>query len=306
MITALGCGIGEDFNSEKLRYHKIIIMTDADVDGSHIQTLLLTFLFRYLRPLVEEGFVYIAQPPLYRYKKGKKEIYLKDNKAMSEFLIETGIQSMEFEGIGLKDAIEFFKIVSAYDNILKELEKRFSMIEVIRYMIENPDIIKDDNQTLFKTIERFVNDLGYNILNSVVNDEEIHLFIQTKDGLEELVINDNLFTNPLYEEALYIYSKIKERDNGIFGDRNLIDILKEIEKNAKKGAYIQRYKGLGEMNPEQLWETTMNPQNRRLLKVKVDDFELASETFSLFMGDEVEPRRNYIQEHAKDVKHLDV
>ncbi len=306
MITALGCGIGEDFNSEKLRYHKIIIMTDADVDGSHIQTLLLTFLFRYLRPLVEEGFVYIAQPPLYRYKKGKKEIYLKDNKAMSEFLIETGIQSMEFEGIGLKDAIEFFKIVAAYDNILKELEKRFSMIEVIRYMIENPDIIKNDNEKLYKIIEKFVNGLGYNILNSFVNDEEIHLFIQTKDGLEELVIDDNLFTNPLYEEALYIHSKIKERDNGIFGDRDLIDILKEIEKNAKKGAYIQRYKGLGEMNPEQLWETTMNPQNRRLLKVRVDDFEVASETFSLFMGDEVEPRRNYIQKHAKDVKHLDV
>jgi DNA gyrase subunit B len=281
-------------------------MTDADVDGSHIQTLLLTFLFRYLRPLVEEGFVYIAQPPLYRYKKGKKEIYLKDNKAMSEFLIETGITNMEFKGIGLKDAIEFFKIVAAYDNILKELEKRFSMIEVIRYMIENPDIIKNDNQKLYKIIEKFVNDLGYNILNKSVNEEEIHLFIQTKDGLEELKIDDNLFTNPLYEEALYIHSKIKERDNGIFGDRDLIDILKEIEKNAKKGAYIQRYKGLGEMNPEQLWETTMNPQNRRLLKVNVDNFEVASETFSLFMGDEVEPRRNYIQEHAKDVKHLDV
>lgn len=306
MITALGCGIGEEFNSDKLRYHKIIIMTDADVDGSHIQTLLLTFLFRYLRPLVEEGFVYIAQPPLYRYKKGKKEIYLKDNKAMSEFLIETGITSMEFEGIGLKDAIEFFKIVAAYDNILKELEKRFSMIEVIRYMIENPDIIKNDNQKLYKIIEKFVNDLGYNILNKSINEEEIHLFIQTKDGLEELIIDDNLFTNPLYEEALYIHSKIKERDNGIFGDKDLIEILKEIEKNAKKGAYIQRYKGLGEMNPEQLWETTMNPQNRRLLKVNVDDFEVASETFSLFMGDEVEPRRNYIQEHAKDVKHLDV
>ncbi len=306
MITALGCGIGEEFNSDKLRYHKIIIMTDADVDGSHIQTLLLTFLFRYLRPLVEEGFVYIAQPPLYRYKKGKKEIYLKDNKAMSEFLIETGIQNMEFEGIGLKDAIEFFKIVSAYDNILKELEKRFSMIEVIRYMIENPDIVKNSNQQLYKIIEKFVNNLGYNILNSTVNEQEIHLFIQTKDGLEELVIDDNLFTNPLYEEALYIHTKIKERDTGIFGDKDLIEILKEIEKNAKKGAYIQRYKGLGEMNPEQLWETTMNPQNRRLLKVNVDNFEVASETFSLFMGDEVEPRRNYIQEHAKDVKHLDV
>jgi len=306
MITALGCGIGEDFDAEKLRYHKIIIMTDADVDGSHIQTLLLTFLFRYLRHIIEDGYVYIAQPPLYRYKKGKKEIYLKDNRAMSEFLIENGILNMEIEGIGTKDAVEFFKIVSAYDNILKELEKRFSMIEIIRYMIENPDIIKNDNHQLFQVIEKYVHSLGYNILNFSVTDEEIHLFIQTKDGLEELIINDILFTNPLYEEALYIFSKIKERDNGIFGERDLIDILKEIEKNAKKGAYIQRYKGLGEMNPEQLWETTMDPGNRRLLKINIDDFEIASETFSLFMGDEVEPRRNYIQNHAKDVKHLDV
>ena len=306
MITALGCGIGEDFDAEKLRYHKIIIMTDADVDGSHIQTLLLTFLFRYLRHIIEDGYVYIAQPPLYRYKKGKKEIYLKDNRAMSEFLIENGILNMEIEGIGTKDAVEFFKIVSAYDNILKELEKRFSMIEIIRYMIENPDIIKNDNHQLFQVIEKYVYSLGYNILNFSVTDEEIHLFIQTKDGLEELIINDILFTNPLYEEALYIFSKIKERDNGIFGERDLIDILKEIEKNAKKGAYIQRYKGLGEMNPEQLWETTMDPSNRRLLKINIDDFEIASETFSLFMGDEVEPRRNYIQDHAKDVKHLDV
>ena len=306
MITALGCGIGEDFNAEKLRYHKIIIMTDADVDGSHIQTLLLTFLFRYLRPLIEEGYVYIAQPPLYRYKKGKKEIYLKDDKAMSEFLIENGILSMDFQGIGTKDAVEFFKIVAAYDSILKELEKRFSMIEIIRYMIENPDIIKNDNQVLFKILEKYIKDLGYNILNFSITNEEIHLYIQTKEGLEELVIDDNLFTNPLYEEALYIYSKIKERDEGQFGDRDIIDILKEIEKNAKKGAYIQRYKGLGEMNPEQLWETTMDPQNRRLLRVNIEDFELASETFSLFMGDEVEPRREYIQNHAKDVVHLDV
>ncbi len=306
MITALGCGIGEEFNSEKLRYHKIIIMTDADVDGSHIQTLLLTFLFRYLRPLIEEQYVYIAQPPLYRYKKGKKEIYLKDDKAMNEFLIETGLTNMDIQGIGVRDAIEFFKIVAAYESVLKELEKRFSMIEIIRYMIENPDIIKNNNQKLFEIIKEYVKTLGYNILNFKITDEEINLFIQTKDGLEELTINDTLFTNPLYEEAIYVYSKIKERDEGIFGDRDLIDILNEIEKNAKKGAYIQRYKGLGEMNPEQLWETTMDPQNRRLLRVNIDNFDIASDTFSLFMGDEVEPRRNYIQDHAKDVVHLDV
>ncbi len=306
MITALGCGIGEEFNSEKLRYHKIIIMTDADVDGSHIQTLLLTFLFRYLRPLIEEQYVYIAQPPLYRYKKGKKEIYLKDDKAMNEFLIETGLTNMNIQGIGIRDAIEFFKIVAAYKSVLKELEKRFSMIEIIRYMIENPDIIKNNNQKLFEIIKEYIKTLGYNILNFKITDEEIHLFIQTKDGLEELTINDILFTNPLYEEAIYIHSKIKERDEGIFGDRDLISILDDIEKNAKKGAYIQRYKGLGEMNPEQLWETTMDPQNRRLLRVNIDSFDIASDTFSLFMGDEVEPRRNYIQDHAKDVVHLDV
>ena len=306
MITALGCGIGEEFNEEKLRYHKLIIMTDADVDGSHIQTLLLTFLFRFLRPVVDNGYVYLAQPPLYRYKKGKKEIYLKDDTEMNTFLIESGIDNIAIEGVGTPDLIDFFKIISAYRGILKELEKRFSMIEVIRYLIENPDLITLPTDKLFTEIERFITALGYNILNHYLNDESIHLFIQTKDGLEELLLDETFYTNPLYEEALYIYSKIQERDFDVFDGRDPVEVLDEIEKNAKKGAYIQRYKGLGEMNPEQLWETTMNPENRRLLQVKVDDAEAASDTFTLFMGDEVEPRRQYIQDHAKDVKHLDV
>jgi len=306
MITALGCGIGEEFNEEKLRYHKLIIMTDADVDGSHIQTLLLTFLFRFLRPVVDNGYVYLAQPPLYRYKKGKKEIYLKDDTEMSAFLIESGMDSISIEGVGMPDLVDFFKIISAYRGILKELEKRFSMIEVIRYLIENPDLIVLPTDQLFTEIERFITALGYNILNHYINDEGIHLFIQTKDGLEELLLDETFYTNPLYEEARYIYTKIQERDFDVFDGRDPVEVLDEIEKSAKKGAYIQRYKGLGEMNPEQLWETTMNPENRRLLQVKVDDAEAASDTFTLFMGDEVEPRRLYIQDHAKDVKHLDV
>lgn len=305
MITALGCGIGEEFEEEKLRYYKVIIMTDADVDGSHIQTLLLTFFFRFLRPIIEKGYVYLAQPPLYRYKKGKKEIYLKDDKALNEFLIENGIEAVEVEGIGSRDLVDYLKLVSAYRGVLNELEKRFTAIEGIRYMIENPDIISSSYSQLAKTMEKFLEDMGFNILNSIISEEEIQLFIQTNDGLEELVINDTLFTNPLYEEALYIKSKLNEREN-VFGDKDPIQVLETIEKSAKKGAYIQRYKGLGEMNPEQLWETTMNPENRRLLKISIDDGEVASDTFSLFMGDEVEPRRQYIQTHAKDVKHLDV
>ena len=304
MITALGCGIGEEFDNEKLRYHKIIIMTDADVDGSHIQTLLLTFFFRFLNPLVENGHIYLAQPPLYRYKKGKKEIYLKDEKALNEFLIETGIEGVEFEGIGNADLIDFLKIVAAYRSVLKELEKRFSVISAVRYMIENPDIVSKNYGEIFEILKNYLEAQGHNILNSYVSDEEARIYVQTESGLEELLVNENLFTNPLYEEALYISRKIKERGIELKGD--VLDTLDEVEKNAKKGAYIQRYKGLGEMNPEQLWETTMNPENRRLLRINVKDLASASDTFNLFMGDEVEPRRNYIQDHAKDVKHLDV
>ncbi|MSN96250.1 DNA topoisomerase (ATP-hydrolyzing) subunit B [Campylobacter sp. FMV-PI01] len=304
MITAFGCGIGDEFDIERLRYHKIIIMTDADVDGSHIQTLLLTFFFRFLKPMVEAGYVYLAQPPLFRYKKGKKEIYLKDEKALNEFLIETGIDGVNFEGIGNKDLIEFLKIVSHYRMILNELKKRFNVIDVIRYIIENSDILAKNYSEIYEIIKNFLEKNGHNILNSYVNDDNIRIYVQTEQGLEELVINDNFFSNPLYEEAVFVFNKLKERDLNF--DKDYIEILSEIEKNAKKGAYIQRYKGLGEMNPDQLWETTMNPENRRLLQIKIEDVISASETFNLFMGDEVEPRRNYIQDHAKDVKNLDI
>jgi len=306
MITALGCGIGDEFNEDKLRYHKVIIMTDADVDGSHIQTLLMTFFFRFLKPVVEKGYLYLAQPPLYRYKKGKNETYLKDDKALNDFLIENGIGVLESETMGTKDLTELFKLVAYYKMTLKELDKRFALPEVVRYMIENPDIISTDNQNLSIRLEKYISELGYNILNKTVNEEKIHYFVQTNDGLEELIIDDNLFTNPHYNEAIYMYQKISDRITDEFKDKDLLELLNMIEANAKKGAYIQRYKGLGEMNPEQLWETTMNPEDRRLLRVVIDDEEKASDTFVLFMGDEVEPRRAYIETHAKDVKHLDV
>lgn len=306
MITAFGCGIGEEFNLERLRYHKIIIMTDADVDGSHIQTLLMTFFYRYLRPLIENGHIYIAQPPLYRFKKGKKEIYLKDERALSEYLIENGIENFSFEGIGNKELLEVLKFISAYRSVLKELEKRYSMIEVIRFLIENRDYVGLEFSAMSSKIEEFLGSIECNILNKIVSEEEILFYVQTKTGLVELVLNEDLFTDKHFEEAYYIYNKIQERDLAFLQGKDLLEVLESIEESAKKGAYIQRYKGLGEMNPEQLWETTMTPQNRTLLRVKLEDIESADEIFTLFMGDEVEPRRAYIQENAKNVKHLDI
>ena len=304
MITALGCGIGEEFNEEKLRYHKIIIMTDADVDGSHIQTLLLTFFFRYFPTIVENGYLYLAQPPLYRYKKGKKEIYFKDDRVMNDFLIDNGVESLEIEGIGHNDLVSYFKMVDHYRGSLEALERRYALVTLIRHFIENPDIIGLDSTKMYEEVERFLKESNNNILSKLVTEEEIHLFVQTEEGMEELRINDELFSAPHFNEAQFVYNKIKEWDIDVGGDP--LEVLEQIKDYARKGSYIQRYKGLGEMNPEQLWETTMTPENRVLLRVTIEDAEAAGDAFSLFMGDEVEPRRNYIETHAKDVKHLDV
>lgn len=305
MITAFGCGIGEDFDIEKLRYHKIIIMTDADVDGSHIQTLILTFFFRFMKELIERGHVYLAQPPLFRYQKGqRKEIYLKDEKALNDYLIETGIENYEFSGIGTNDLKDFLKIVAAYRSILNELKKRFNVIELVRFYIENPDILALNISEIYEKSKQFLEEKGFNILNHYLSEDEVRIYVQTQSGLEEIVVNNDLFYNPYFEEASYIYKKIEERN--IFTDKDFLDVLNDVEKNAKKNTNIQRYKGLGEMNPEQLWETTMDPENRRLIQIGVEDFDRASGVFNLFMGDEVEPRREYIQAHAKDVKHLDI
>jgi len=306
MITAMGCGIGEEYKEEKLRYHKIIIMTDADVDGSHIQTLLLTFFFRHFRHVVENGYLYLAQPPLYRYKKGKKEIYFKDDREMNDFLIGNGVESLEVDSVGHNDLVSYFKMVDHYAGSLIALERRYSLVSLIRHFVENPDLISLGARDLFAKVEEFLTAINNNILTKTINEEinEIHIFVQTAGGMEELLINDELFSAPHFTEANFVYKKIQEWNLNFTDD--IIAELEKIKDYAKKGAYIQRYKGLGEMNPEQLWETTMTKENRVLLQVTIEDAEAASDAFTLFMGDEVEPRRNYIETHAKDVKHLDV
>jgi len=288
IITALGCGIGEEFDADKIRYKKIIIMTDADVDGSHIQTLIMTFFYKYLRELISNGYLYIAQPPLYRYKKGKIEKYLKDDKELSEYLITQGIDALDLE-IGKPEQIELLKNIAEYKIALNKLQKRYNLLEVIRFLIEEEG-----------DLEEFLASIGFNILNKKDN----HYFIQTNRGLEEITIDENLTNHYLFTRAKNAYEKIKEYKELVDGD--LIELLEIVEKKARSGANIQRYKGLGEMNPEQLWETTMNPENRVLVQVNIDDMEEASEYFELFMGSEVEPRRDYIQTHAKDVENLDV
>ncbi len=306
MITAMGCGIGEEYNEEKLRYHKIIIMTDADVDGSHIQTLLLTFFFRHFRDVVEKGYLYLAQPPLYRYKKGKKEIYFKDDREMNDFLIDNGIESLDEQTLGHNDLVSYFKMVDHYAGSLDALERRYALVDLIRHFIENPDLIALPAKELFVKVQAFLASIENNILTHTINEEsnEIHIFVQTKGGMEELLINDELFAAPHFNEANFVFKKIQEWE--LTFDEDIINVLESIKEYARKGSYIQRYKGLGEMNPEQLWETTMTPENRVLLQVTIEDAEVASDSFTLFMGDEVEPRRNYIETHAKDVKHLDV
>ncbi|NPA54786.1 MAG: DNA topoisomerase (ATP-hydrolyzing) subunit B [Epsilonproteobacteria bacterium] len=288
MITALGCGIADEFDADKIRYKKVIIMTDADVDGSHIQTLIMTFFYKYLRELIKKGYLYIAQPPLYRYKKGKIEKYLKDDKELSEYLIAQGIDALDLD-IGRVELIELLKNIAEYKIALNKLQKRYSLLEVIRFLIEKEG-----------DLEEYLAQIGFNILNKKDN----HYFIQTNRGLEEITIDDALLNNHLFQKAKQSYDKIRDYASLVDGD--LLDLLEIVEKKARSGANIQRYKGLGEMNPEQLWETTMNPENRVLVQVNISDFETASEYFELFMGSEVEPRRDYIQTHAKDVENLDV
>lgn len=306
MITAFGCGIDKEFDIEKLRYHKIILMTDADVDGSHIQTLLLTFFYKYLRPLIENGHVYIAQPPLYLFKKGKKNIYLKDDKHLSSFLIENGIENFNFSGIGNNELIDILKNISNYRAILKQLEKHYFSSNIIRFLIENDDLDNLILSELSNKVEEYLKNNNCNILNKVENIDNIILFTQTKLGLQELNINNKIFSDSHYIDAKNIFTKIKDRELSFLENKDLIEFLEEIEDSAKKGATIQRYKGLGEMNPDQLWETTMTKENRSLLKVNINDVEDSDRILSLFMGSEVEPRREFIQKHAKEVKNLDV
>lgn len=331
MISALGTGIGkENVNADKARYHKIIIMTDADVDGSHIRTLLLTFFYRQLPELIEKGYIYIAQPPLYRAKKGNSEVYLKDEKALTEYLLDYGLKkvtfnSQDFDLGKFKDSV---LRIEKLETLLENLSARFEKL-LLLHMLEAKtdliDLLKDEQK-----LNLYFTKLRVDTVNSLKGVSQVKFQIEknAEYGTFDVNVETVKFasrTSSKVDQSFAISSEWKElRDlwkritDGIKLPISLeldkerheftdyLSFYEFLMEQSKKGLYIQRYKGLGEMNPEQLWETTLNPSKRTLLRVTVEDAMGADETFSVLMGELVEPRRKFIQDNALLAKDLDV
>ncbi|MDG1709199.1 MAG: toprim domain-containing protein, partial [Emcibacteraceae bacterium] len=331
LITALGTGIGrEDFNIEKLRYHKVIIMTDADVDGAHIRTLLLTFFYRQMPELIENGYLYIAQPPLYKVSRGKSEVYLKDDPALEDYLIAQTLEEMvltigdgtQIAGNDLVDLVENTRNVN---RVLAHVSNRFNkeLIEELAVLgaLTEEILVRGNgaDEVLKKVITRLNARAGVGEDNWSVSLDENNdgvVFVQEIRGIKDVYHLDANFISSAearkLNEAASDRAEIFKLPSSISRKDESHDIylpselLKFIIKYGRKGLSIQRYKGLGEMNPDQLWETTLDPDARSLLRVKVDHGDTADEIFSKLMGDVVEPRREFIQDNALSVANLDV
>jgi DNA gyrase subunit B len=327
LITALGTGIGEDFDAEKIRYHKICIMTDADVDGSHIRTLLLTFFFRHMAALIEKGYLYIAQPPLFKVAEGRKETYLKDEKAMTKFLLarigDDRSLSSEMSGAAVSGAklVALLEKMEEYRGHVGKLTLRGVPEGLVRALLDRGMLAKSDFSEKKKVDDLAKAARAFDAEKVEVVDDEEHsgwaLSMQRRvNGVLRDVLIDSDFIGS------YEFKRIREtaKSIGAFldgpyvvtknGDKEshqtLSAVVDAVYESAKKGLTISRYKGLGEMDPEELWETTMNPEKRRLLHVNVEDAVEADEIFSILMGDAVEPRRDFIEKNALNVRNLDI
>jgi len=335
LITAMGTGIGkEDFDVAKLRYHTVIIMTDADVDGAHIRTLLLTFFYRQMPAIIENGHLYIAQPPLYRVKKGKEEKYIKDELLLKEHLLELATDKINLKtgkvsvgGSGLASIVKginrFFDQLSKFEN--RRVEKGvIASAAVMQGLSEESLRDKGSLEGMLGGLKELATKEFPDLTSldlSIDSDIEHNAFRITattkRSGLfTDTVIDTNLISSPEFLElkglsqgfsALGAPPYTLEIDGSVVAKLdNLRSLVAAVEDIGKKGLYIQRYKGLGEMNPEQLWETTMNPEKRHLLKVTIEDAIAADGMFTVLMGDQVEPRRRFIEENALDVTNLDI
>lgn len=313
IVAAIGCNIDKNFNINDIRYHKIIIMTDADVDGSHIQTLLLTFFYNFLTPIIEKGFLYIAQPPLYRVKYDSSSKYFKDDEALRSFLTDRALKKVSFDvDFNLKDLLLRFTNLSS---IFEQFEQEENKEKFLHYTIINN--ITSENLT--QKLDEIKNSLNLEKIEEFDTNIKCS-YIQDRQ-LKEFYVDKSVFISKTYTKLSEFYtleSKIKfpivaysnqSKQDDINKNKltfnNLRSIFNFIDEISKKGIEIQRYKGLGEMNPQQLWETTMNPTTRTMHLVTIEDFNLTKEVFELLMGDKVEPRRKFIEENAK-LANLDV
>ncbi|MFQ5458260.1 MAG: DNA topoisomerase (ATP-hydrolyzing) subunit B [Myxococcota bacterium] len=336
LIAALGTGIDREFDIDKLRYHRVIIMTDADVDGSHIRTLLLTFFYRQMPAIIERGYLYIAQPPLFRMKKGKSERYIKDEPALEDYLLELSLQDLKLTRKGngkatlsgerlrsiLKRSIDFQKL-------LGQLSRRRDA-RVIEGLAILPGFKKQLLRTkkalgdfLEKSLKPYLAKTYPEALPVVITvrpDEEhggFEALITTKreGAAKETLVNADFVATPEFEEAISLGGSLSGLGLPPYtlmnGDGEVVApspraLVDSVLAHGRKGQYIQRYKGLGEMNPDQLWKTTMDPAQRTQLQVRMDDLLEAESAFTVLMGDEVEPRRDFIQTHALEVRNLDI
>ncbi|MCH8929609.1 MAG: DNA gyrase subunit B [Proteobacteria bacterium] len=333
LITALGTSIGKtDFNIEKIRYHKIIIMTDADVDGSHIRTLLLTFFFRQMRELIERGHVYIAQPPLYKLKKGKQERYVKDDKELNAQMLSIALEDASLhvsadappiKGPQLEAlARKYMEVNAIIDRLARRYDKR--LLEQLLYLpqidektLNNPSVMKSWLNQLSERLKD-KNGASYDLQLVAADDNGDHQIAvhRTHHGVTNTRrIHKEFFASAEYRRIAEVAAELGGLvDEGAFAGRgdqrqavtSFRQAMQWFMEQAKKGIAIQRYKGLGEMNPDQLWETTIDPENRLLTQVRIEDYETASDLFTTLMGDQVEPRRKFIERNALRVANLDV